>query len=586
MNKSENISGSEEPSENSADLSKDNNSDGESVKPSNDSFYDNFFKDKSDDVSQSDNSPEQSENKSNENEKDSFAETDFDSMFHYPPKGTLPPPGYGGVNYGAYGNPYAPPPYGNPQTGYYSVPNGVPMQGGYNPNPNGVPMQGGYNPNPNGAPMQGGYNPNPNGAPMQGAYNQSAEYRQSTYNPYGGSAVYVPKKKSLSNGALMAIIITISVLFIIILIILAFTSIGVDQSTDYSSQSSEYSETAESGNSGVTVEIPIQQKPALEAKYYQDEETGLLTVEGVAQRVSPSVVDVLVYRDTSLYAYSAGSGIIISEDGYIVTNAHVVTEANAGLKVTLGDGTEYEAEIIGADNKTDIAVLKIEAEDLVTADFGDSDELLLGEMVVAIGNAGGYSGTLTVGYVSGLNREITTASSTGSTMTCIQTDAAMSPGVSGGALINMYGQVVGITSSKYKSTELDEGIGFAITTKFAMPIIEDIISKGYISGRVRIGITYVAISSDMADAYGVKMGIQVKSIDDTCDISETELREGDIITSINGIEVYSSDTIKKAMEGINPGDTVQAHVYRKGITSGDEIEFDIEFEAMQDTSLS
>lgn len=585
MNRNENMGEQEEPSESSADPAQDNNLGGESVKPSNDSFYDNFFKDKPDDISRSDNSPEQHENTITENEKDSFAETDFDSMFHYPPKGTLPPPGYGGVNYGAYGNPYAQNPYGNPQTGYYSVPNNMP-QGGYNPNPNSTPMQGGYNTNPNSTPMQGGYNPYPNGAPMQGVYNQSAEYRQSTYNPYGGSAVYVPKKKSLSNGALMAIIITISVLFIIILVILAFTSIGEDKNADYSSQSSEFSETAESGNSGVTVEIPIQPKPALEAKFYQDEETGLLTVEGVAQRVSLSVVDVLVYRDTSLYAYSAGSGIIISEDGYIVTNAHVINEANAGLKVTLGDGTEYEAEIIGADNKTDIAVLKIEAEDLVTADLGDSDELLLGEMVVAIGNAGGYSGTLTVGYVSGLDREITTASSTGSTMTCIQTDAAMSPGVSGGALINMYGQVVGITSSKYKSTELDEGIGFAITTKFAKPIIEDIISKGYISGRVRIGITYVAISSDMADAYGVKMGIQVKSIDKTCDISETELKEGDIITSINGVEVYSSDTIKKAMEGIDPGDTVKAHVYRKGITTGDETEFDIEFEAMQDTSLS
>ncbi|MCI5751604.1 MAG: S1C family serine protease [Oscillospiraceae bacterium] len=293
----------------------------------------------------------------------------------------------------------------------------------------------------------------------------------------------------------------------------------------------------------------------------------------------------MVFRDTSLYPYSTGSGIIISEDGYIVTNAHVLTDVNAGLKVVLENGEEYKAEIVGQDSRTDIAVIKIEAEGLTAADLGDSDQLELGEMVVAIGNAGGYSGTLTVGYVSGLNREVKT-STDGDPMTCIQTDAAMSPGVSGGALINMYGQVVGITSSKYKSTVLDEGIGFAITTQFAKPIIEDIISQGYISGRVRVGITYTIVTDDMAEAYGIKKGIIIQSVDESCDIAKTDLQAGDIMTELNGQEVYSAQTIKKALEGCEPGDIISAHIYRKGVTEDEDEEFDITFELMQDTTLS
>lgn len=532
-------------------------------------------------------------------ETDYFSESYTDS-FHNPPKGTLPPPNFGNGFYNGY-NPNMKG-YGytgqnnfnQGMNGYGQNPNGYnPNTNGYNPNINGYGYNGGnnnYNPNMNG--FNGGQNNyNPNNNYMAGGY--VPPYSQNGNNPYGTSAnPYIPKKKKLSNAALAGIIIGIAAVFIIILVILAFASIKKDNSTDYTVSDKSESVTESNDNddkketdSNVSVTIPIQEKPSLESKYYEDEETGLLTVEGVAKRVSPSVVDVLVYKDTSLYPYSTGSGIIISEDGYIVTNAHVVADADAGLKVTLDNGDEYSAEIIGQDSRTDIAVLKIDADDLSAADFGDSDELELGEMVVAIGNAGGYSGTLTVGYVSGLDREVKTNSGS-DTLNCIQTDAAMSPGVSGGALINMYGQVVGITSSKYKSSELDEGIGFAITTKFATPIIEDIISKGYISGRVRVGITYVAITDEMADAYDVKRGIQIQTIDDSCDIANTNAKAGDIITEINGVEVYSQDTIKTALDGCEPGDTVTAHIFRKGITESENEEFDIEFKLMQDTSLS
>lgn len=460
--------------------------------------------------------------------------------------------GQGGQN--RNGSPYGMPP--NP----YAVP---PYNGGYGNN--------GYPPRNNG--MNGGFSGYP-GQPPRPAY-----------APYAGA---VPqKKKSLSNGGIAAVILTVSALFIIIIVILAVSSVASpDSSAENTSGRRDTAAVSEKENGGVTVELPVSSKPAADEKYYADKETGLLTVQGVAKQVSPSVVDVMVYRDTSLYPYSTGSGIIISSDGYIVTNAHVVSDVNAGLKVILDNDEEYKAEIVGQDNRTDIAVLKIDAdEELVSAELGDSDELELGEMVVAIGNAGGYSGTLTVGYVSGLNREVRTNSGS-DTMTCIQTDAAMSPGVSGGALINMYGQVVGITSSKYKNSDLDEGIGFAISTKFAKPIIEDIISLGYISGRVRVGITYITIDDIAAEMYEAKRGLLIESIDDTCDISNTEAEPGDIITSINGYDVYSAQTVSEALEGCKPGDVIKAKIYRKGITEEDEEEFEIEFELMQDTSLS
>ncbi|MGN1416013.1 MAG: trypsin-like peptidase domain-containing protein [Oscillospiraceae bacterium] len=520
-----------------------------------------------------------------------FAEKDYSmDQFHNPPRPQQNfSRGYGpnAYNQNVYNqNAYNPNAY-NPNA--YN-PNAY-NQNAYNPNaynPNAYNPNA-YNPNaynPN-AYNQNAYNPEPNrydpNAYDPHAYdpNRGGHYPNGTYS--GASAAV--KKKRISKGALAAIIISIAALFVLIVIVLAFSS--VDESYDEltSASADEIVSDNSSGESGVSVNIPIQTKPALESKYYEDEETGLLTVQGVAKRVSPSVVDVMVFRDTSLYPYSTGSGIIISEDGYIVTNAHVLTDVSAGLKVVLDNDEEYKAEIIGQDSRTDIAVIKIEAEGLTAADLGDSDQLELGEMVVAIGNAGGYSGTLTVGYVSGLNREVRT-SSDGDTMTCIQTDAAMSPGVSGGALINMYGQVVGITSSKYKSNALDEGIGFAITTQFAKPIIEDIISQGYISGRVRVGITYTVLTDEMAETFGVQRGIIVQSIDESCDIAQTELQTGDIITELNEQEVYSAQTIRKALEDCEPGDVISAHVYRKGVTEDEYEEFDISFELMQDTTLS
>ena len=260
---------------------------------------------------------------------------------------------------------------------------------------------------------------------------------------------------------------------------------------------------------------------------------GRLSATEIYKKVSPSVVGVVQYQYSySLEAAGYGSGIIISDDGYIVTNAHVIEGAEA-VKVVLYNEEEYEAEVIGSDIQTDIAVLKIDAENLVEVELGDSSQLEIGETVYALGNPGGLSlqSSFTDGMISGLDRVINVESSY--YMSVIQTSAAINPGNSGGALINEYGQVVGITSAKIISTDY-EGIGFAIPTETAKPLIEDIIKNGYVSGRAMIGINVITIDSVTARYYDVPEGVQIIEINPDGSLYGTEVKDGDIITHFDG----------------------------------------------------
>lgn len=238
---------------------------------------------------------------------------------------------------------------------------------------------------------------------------------------------------------------------------------------------------------------------------------GELTITQRAEKVMPSAVGIVAYIQSSQSIFggeqSQGSGIILSEDGYIVTNQHVIDGATS-VKVVLNDGSEYNASVVGEDEKTDLAVLKIEATGLTPAEFGNSDQMQIGEQVIAVGNPGGLelAGSVTVGYVSAVNRPITT--SNGGTIDCIQTDAAINPGNSGGALVNTYGQVIGINSQKIAATEY-EGIGFAISINEAQPIINDLIQYGYVRGRVVMGITMQMIDQISAQMYGYQPGVGV-----------------------------------------------------------------------------
>ena len=257
---------------------------------------------------------------------------------------------------------------------------------------------------------------------------------------------------------------------------------------------------------------------------------------------------------------SEGSGIITTTDGYIITNAHVVSGASA-LKVVLYDGKTYSATVVGSDSITDLALIKIDATGLTAAEFGSSDDLQVADTVMAVGNPGGleFNSSVTVGYVSALNREITN-SETGYTMKCVQTDAAINPGNSGGALVNMKGQVVGINSSKIVATGY-EGLGFAIPIDTAQPVVSQLKQYGYVKDRAMLGVTGDYIDAMTARFYGLQSGFYVSSITSQY-VSSAGIQKGDVITKVDGKTVTSRNIVTTATAAKKPGDTVTLTVYR------------------------
>ena len=308
----------------------------------------------------------------------------------------------------------------------------------------------------------------------------------------------------------------------------------------------------------------------------EPEESGsvsALSEQDIAEKLIPSVVCIQNYQVTQQYGFmqtdtensdvspaGEGSGIIFSEDGYIVTNAHVVDGATS-LKAILSDGTTYEAELVGSDTLTDLAVLKIDATGLQAAEFGSSEDLRVADQVMAIGNPGGYqlNSSVTIGYVSALNRAITN-SSTGYTTEYIQTDAAINPGNSGGALVNQYGQVVGINSAKISATGY-EGLGFAIPAETAQPVISDLIEYGYVKDRAMLGISGQFIDSLTGRFYGLPQGEYVGALN-SAEAQASGLQVGDVITAIDGTELTSETVLRSAINAKKPGETVELTVYR------------------------
>lgn len=270
--------------------------------------------------------------------------------------------------------------------------------------------------------------------------------------------------------------------------------------------------------------------------------------------------------------HCTGTGIIMKEDGYIVTNAHVIytDEYNAGkaseVSVLLSDETRHDAKIIAFDRETDIAILKIDASGLTPAEFGDSNDLRVGELVVAVGNPLGYEffGTVTFGIVSALNREININEKT---MTLIQTDAAINSGNSGGPLLNSCGQVIGINSAKMSSSYSQgnlEGLGFAIPISDAKVIIDDLIENGYVTGRPKLGITSGDISEIRSIYTGYPMGVCVYSIEKGGAADLAGIRVNDIIIEIDNEPITTAKEMNKIKDRHKAGDTISIRVYRDG----------------------
>ncbi len=263
-------------------------------------------------------------------------------------------------------------------------------------------------------------------------------------------------------------------------------------------------------------------------------------------------------------AVSTGSGFVLSDTGYIVTNYHVI-EGNGKLKVTLYDGSEYEAQLIGGDADLDIALLKIEAEGLYPVTVGNSDSLLIGDQVVAIGNPlGELTSTQTVGYISGKDREVSTD---GTVMTMLQTDAAINSGNSGGPLFNMYGQVVGITTAKYSGTSNSgasiEGIGFAIPISDVIDRFDEIKELGYVSSAY-LGVMVKDMDSSTASMYQLPLGVYIDSVTEGSCAEKGGMKAQDILIELDGSKVESVNDLSLALRKKKPGDTVTAVVYRAG----------------------
>ena len=300
-----------------------------------------------------------------------------------------------------------------------------------------------------------------------------------------------------------------------------------------------------------------------------------------ANKVLPSIVGITVeYTVTSNFmqgisqlAQAQGSGIIISQDGYILTNNHIINstdssvyyEVSKATKVYVylyNDTTPYEANIIGTDEQTDLAVIKIEKDGLTAAELGDSNSVKIGEFAMAIGNPLGMQSSVTSGIISAVNRTVT--GENGNTYTLIQTDAAINSGNSGGALVNSEGKVIGINTLKLSGTGV-EGMGFAIPINDTIDIYKQLIEHGKVL-RPYIGIEGIDITESMAEKYKLPVGIYIKVIQNSSPAASSDLKTGDVIVGANGTSVKTMDELNKIKESKNIGDTLELEINRNGQT--------------------
>lgn len=300
---------------------------------------------------------------------------------------------------------------------------------------------------------------------------------------------------------------------------------------------------------------------------YNAEGRQILSTVDIGKTVGPCVVGVLSEIQSQGFfstqtSTGSGSGVIFTSDGHIITNYHVIENA-ISVKVVLNTGDEYDATLVGADERTDLAVIKINAQNLSVAVLGDSSNVEAGEKVVAIGNPLGqeFAGSLTQGIISAVNRTVTIS---GRSYNMLQTDAAINPGNSGGALVNEYGEVIGINSIKVASSEV-EGLGFAIPISDAKPIIEDLMNYGYVKGRPLVGISTRYVSQQEAYYYNLpSAGLFIVEVTAGTGAEKAGLQKGDIIIECDGIQVDSNTALNDIRDKHSAGDILSFKINRNG----------------------
>ena len=303
--------------------------------------------------------------------------------------------------------------------------------------------------------------------------------------------------------------------------------------------------------------IVLSEAPAAEENLTQP---GGLSLQEIYSACIDSVVSISCSTDSGT---ATGTGLVVAEEGYLVTNCHVIEDARS-ITVQLTDQRVLPAAVVGKDATSDLAVLYVEAEDLSAAVFGNSDSLRVGDSVCAIGDPLGVElrGTMTDGIVSAINRDISVS---GRTMTLIQTNAALNSGNSGGPLINCYGQVIGINTMKMgdsMSTAGVEGLGFAIPSTTVKEVVDQLIAQGYVSGRPCLGITGEAVSPLYQYYYRLPAGLLITDVEEDSNAQRAGLEDGDILLTLDGTAVTNAEDLTAALYGYQVGDTIEAVIYR------------------------
>ena len=412
-------------------------------------------------------------------------------------------------------------------------------------------------------------------------YNNNNQANQ--YMPYGsynyGNNFQQPQQKK-SKGKKRGCGITF-----LILVVVFFIAIGVLISSFIGGK-----KTPNNVQSGDDTQMNIVESPKDKISAGDVNSAG-----DVYKRVKDSSVGVLVYTRNQQSVYSEGTGVVMGLNGdktatYIVTCAHVIEANNPQIIVQSADGTQYDAVIVGTDMKTDIGLLRVNTTELQAAEFAASDSVEVGDTVYAIGNPGGtqFFGSFTNGMVSAIGRPID--SPVGYEVACVQHTAAINPGNSGGALVNEYGQVIGINSSKIASTEY-EGMGFAVPTATVKEIVDELIKNGYVSNRPVLGINFTTASQNQTYSIIVKANklpagsIVISGIMNGSDLLNTEVKEGDMIIAVNGKDLDSYEVLLEVIENGKVGDVITLKICR--VDSNYNIStFDVNVKLVEDSSTS
>ncbi len=406
--------------------------------------------------------------------------------------------------------------------------------------------------------------------PSHGSYTSPAgqpTYSSQPHTPYGTTPTppnggQKPPKKN--RGWVIAVALLGALAVVASVVLLVFVFVG--------RAGGGFTPDMPSGSDRTDTSAGVADAPTLEIDKW-DEDDGGLSPKEVVNRNYDSTVVLTTYAQSNNFNFGestlaeagSASGIVMSKDGYIITNWHCVINENTGkaydrINVTTYDGKTYEdAKVIGADESTDLAVIKIDAKNLAVAQFGDSDELAVGDRVTALGNAAGLSWTATFGYVSALARDV--YDDTGYAIKCLQVDAAINPGNSGGPLLNKQGLVVGINSAKIAASGY-EGLGFSIPINEAKKIIDSLLKNGYVKGRVALGITGQTVSS------GMYKGFMIASIDEKSSLKNTQAQVGDLIVEVDNETIVDYGELRAALAKHKVGDTVTLKLLRSDRRTG------------------